>query len=85
MRLLVLCTHNSTRSQMAEGWLRHYAGELGLEAEVCSAGTEKTSVKPGALNEGQGINPGDTSRLNPGVSVTVTAQRRPGHQPRRHR
>ena len=41
MRLLVLCTHNSARSQMAEGWLRHYTEKLGLEAEVFSAGTEK--------------------------------------------
>ena len=49
MRLLVLCTHNSARSQMAEGWLRHYAAESGLDAEVFSAGTEKTFVKPDAV------------------------------------
>ncbi|MEM6431217.1 MAG: arsenate reductase ArsC [Deinococcota bacterium] len=49
MRILALCTHNSARSQMAEGWLRHYAHELGLEAEVASAGTEKTRVKPDAI------------------------------------
>ena len=49
MRLLVLCTHNSARSQMAEGWLRHYANEVGLEAEVFSAGTEQTFVKPDAV------------------------------------
>lgn len=49
MRLLVLCTHNSARSQMAEGWLRHYAHDLGLEAEVFSAGTEQTVVKPHAI------------------------------------
>jgi arsenate reductase (thioredoxin) len=49
MRLLVLCTHNSARSQMAEGWLRHYCQNLGLTAEVFSAGTEKTRVKPDAL------------------------------------
>ena len=49
MRLLVLCTHNSARSQMAEGWLRYYALEAGLEAEVCSAGTEQTTVKPDAV------------------------------------
>ena len=49
MRLLVLCTHNSARSQMAEGWLRYYAEEANLEAEVFSAGTEKTFVKPDAV------------------------------------
>ena len=49
MRLLVLCTHNSARSQMAEGWLRHYAAELELGAAVFSAGTEKTFVKSEAV------------------------------------
>jgi len=44
-RLLVLCTHNSARSQMMEGWLRQYLPE----AEVWSAGTEKTRVRPEAL------------------------------------
>ena len=49
MRLLVLCTHNSARSQMAEGWLRYYASQHGLEAEVYSAGSERTRVKPDAV------------------------------------
>lgn len=35
-KILVLCTGNSCRSQMAEGWLRHELGEL---VEVASAGT----------------------------------------------
>jgi len=34
---------------MAEGWLRHYVNQLGLEAEVFSAGTEKTFIKPDAI------------------------------------
>jgi len=48
-RILVLCTHNSARSQMAEAWLRHYAKTLELNAEVFSAGTEKTFVKANAV------------------------------------
>jgi len=49
MRILVLCTHNSARSQMGEGWLRHWSGILNLDAEVLSAGTEKTKVKQEAI------------------------------------
>lgn len=49
MRILVLCTHNSARSQMAEGWLRHFADAAGLNTEVHSAGTEATRVKPQAI------------------------------------
>lgn len=49
MRILVLCTHNSARSQMAEGWLRQHARNAGLNAEIHSAGTESTRVKPEAI------------------------------------
>ena len=45
-RVLILCTHNSARSQMAEGFLRHIAGD---QFEVESAGTEKTTVRPEAI------------------------------------
>jgi arsenate reductase len=49
MRVLILCTHNSARSQMAEGWVRHYARELRADIDVASAGTERTRVKPEAV------------------------------------
>jgi arsenate reductase len=49
IRVLVLCTHNSARSQMAEGWLRRHAVDRGLELDVWSAGTERTRVKPEAI------------------------------------
>jgi arsenate reductase len=45
-RVLFLCTHNSARSQMAEGFLRQMAGD---RFEVQSAGTQKTSVHPLAI------------------------------------
>jgi arsenate reductase (thioredoxin) len=45
-RVLFICTHNSARSQMAEGFLRHIAGD---RFEVHSAGTEATRVRPEAI------------------------------------
>lgn len=42
-RVLFICTHNSARSQMAEGLLRRLGGE---QFEVYSAGTEATAVRP---------------------------------------
>lgn len=45
-RVLILCTGNSARSQMAEGLLRHDAGEL---FEVESAGARPSSVRPEAI------------------------------------
>ena len=34
---------------MAEGWARHFAKQYKLEAEICSAGTQATKVKPDAI------------------------------------
>ena len=45
-RVLFLCTHNSARSQIAEGLLRHLAGD---RFEAHSAGTEATHVRPLAV------------------------------------
>jgi arsenate reductase len=45
-RVLVLCTGNSCRSQLAEGFLRHFAGN---SAEIYSAGIETHGVNPKAV------------------------------------
>jgi arsenate reductase len=45
-KILVLCTGNSCRSQIAEAYLRHFAGE---KAEVYSAGVETHGVNPRAV------------------------------------
>lgn len=46
MNLLFLCTGNSCRSQMAEGWARHLGGGL---HEVQSAGIESHGKNPWAI------------------------------------
>ncbi len=45
-RVLILCTGNSTRSQMAEGLLRHMGGN---RFDVESAGVEPSHVRPQAI------------------------------------
>ena len=46
-KVLVLCTGNSCRSQIAEAYLRHFAGE---KAEIYSAGVETHGVNPRAIS-----------------------------------
>jgi len=46
LKILFLCTGNSCRSQMAEGWARHLKGAA---LEPCSAGIEKHGLNPHAV------------------------------------
>ena len=46
LNVLFLCTGNSCRSQMAEGWTRHLKGDL---IEAYSAGTETHGLNPNAV------------------------------------
>ena len=45
-KILVLCTGNSCRSQIAEGYLRYFSGD---SAEIYSAGIETHGVNPNAI------------------------------------
>jgi arsenate reductase (thioredoxin) len=45
-KILVLCTGNSARSQLAQGYLQHFAGD---RAEVYSAGVNPKGVNPVAI------------------------------------
>ena len=45
-RVLILCTGNSARSQMAQGLLRSFGGD---KVEVFSAGTSPSIVRPEAI------------------------------------
>ena len=51
-RVLFLCTGNSCRSQMAEGFLRNMAGD---RFEIASAGTQPVGLNPGAVEVMQEI------------------------------
>jgi len=46
IKILVLCTGNSCRSQMADGYLKYFSGE---KADVYSAGVETHGVNPRAI------------------------------------
>ena len=59
-RVLFLCTHNSARSQMAEGFLRAFAGD---RFQVESAGTVARGVHPLAV------------RVMAEVGIDISAQR----------
>lgn len=45
-KVLILCTGNSCRSQLAEGFIRHFAGD---SAVIYSAGIETHGVNPRAI------------------------------------
>jgi arsenate reductase len=60
MKILFLCTGNSCRSQMAEGWARHLKSD---EIEPFSAGIEKHGLNPHAV------------RVMAEAGVDITAQK----------
>jgi arsenate reductase len=59
-RILFLCTGNSCRSQMAEGWTKHLKGDA---IEAYSAGTEPEDIKP------------DTKTVMAEAGVDISGQR----------
>ena len=73
-RVLFLCTGNSCRSQMAEGWLRRLGEE---QFDVVSAGTHPVGLNPYAVTVMQEANvdistmcPNESSRIWNNTSTT---------------
>lgn len=66
LRVLFLCTHNSSRSQMAEGLLRARGG---VAYEVFSAGTEPRVVHPLAVKAMQEIGIDISSQTAKGIEA----------------
>ena len=60
LKILFLCTGNSCRSQMAEGWARHLKGDV---IEAYSAGIEKHGLNPLAV------------KVMAGTGVDISGQR----------
>jgi protein-tyrosine-phosphatase len=58
--MLFLCTGNSCRSQMAEGWARHLKGD---QIEAYSAGVETRSLKSERLSKHCPSRLGDTNTI----------------------
>jgi arsenate reductase len=69
MRVLFLCIHNSSRSQMAEGLLRAYSGPT---FQVFSAGTQPRTVHPLAIQAMQEIDIHLNNHTAKGIDVFAT-------------
>jgi len=71
-RVLFLCTGNSCRSQMAEGWLKHLGGE---RFEVFSAGIEAHGLNPCAVavmqEVGVDISGQESKIIDPGLPGSI--------------
>jgi len=71
-RVLFLCTGNSCRSQMAEGWLKHLGGD---GYEVFSAGIEAHGKNPRAISvmqeAGVDISSQESEIINPDILVSL--------------
>ncbi|WP_029284897.1 arsenate reductase ArsC [Pedobacter sp. R20-19] len=69
-KVLVLCTGNSCRSQIAEGYLRNFAGDV---ADIYSAGIETHGVNPRAIQtmkaEGIDISGHTSNHINEYVDI----------------
>lgn len=69
-KVLFVCTHNSSRSQMAEGLLRHIFGDY---YEVYSAGTEPGGVSPFAVRAMEEIGINISHHTSKGVDEFLSA------------
>jgi arsenate reductase len=87
-KIIFVCVGNSCRSQMAEGFAKHYAEKLGIDAEIRSGGTRPQGyVHPEALkvmaekgidiskHQSKGINPQELKDFDVVISMGCSDKR----------
>ena len=77
VHVLILCTHNSARSVLAEGMLNHWAARLGKDVKAHSAGSAPSGrINPYALQALQGYRSKSwdafTTDAAPPLSIVIT-------------
>jgi arsenate reductase len=77
-QVLILCTHNSARSVLAEGMLNHWAARLGKDVRAHSAGSAPSGrINPFALEAlGRPASTPPATAARAGMSSAATVHRR---------
>ena len=75
-KIIVICTGNSCRSQMAEGYLKYFSNKMQLNIEVYIAGIEAHGINPNArdimLEDGINISAHTSNLIEEFIGENIT-------------